>query len=148
MVGSSKRALALLLLGLLGFATAAAPLQRPAPLTGRELYRRAVPGIAWALTADQGKGTAWVVDRERRWLLTNYHVVGTSRSVELLFPLFHGGQPIADRTYYLQNREELKQAGHLTSARVLLRDPDLDLALLQAERLPAGVVALPLTAAP
>src|SRR5262249_14549325 len=77
-----------------------------------------------------------------------YHVAGTSRTVELLFPLFRAGQPIADRTWYLQNRAELQQSGHLTSARVLLRDPERDLALLQADRLPPGVNALPLAATP
>ncbi len=184
MAGSSKRALGLLLLGLLGICAAAKPLHtsperqrrdagtipslalracggiplhQPGPLTGRELYRRAVPGLAWALAADHGKGTAWLVDRQNRWLITNYHVVGTSKTVELLFPVFqsarptssaNAGQPIADRDHYLQNRDELQRTGCLTSARVLQRDPDLDLALLQADRLPASATALSLASSP
>ncbi len=144
--GLCKRALVLLLLGLVGVGYAAAPLQRSPTLAGRELYRRTAPGIGWVLAAGQGKGTGFLVDRERRWLLTNYHVVGENATAEVLFPVFRDGQPIAERNYYLQNRDQLQQSGHLSSARVLHRDPDHDLALLQADRLPATAVALPLAA--
>src|SRR5262249_11735235 len=55
-------------------------------------------------------------------------------------------KPIAERTYYRDNRDLLRESGHLVTGRVLRRDRDCDLALLELTALPDGAAELPLAA--
>jgi len=148
MTSSALRSLLPWLL-LLGGVLAAGPVLGPAlaPLPGREVYRRVLPGVAWVHAPDRGKGSGWLIDRDRRWLITSYHVVGENKSAEVFFPVFRQDQPIADRDYYHEHRAELVKSGHLVSGKVLQRDPDRDLALIELETLPPEVVQLLLAAA-
>jgi tetratricopeptide (TPR) repeat protein len=147
MTSSALRSLLPWLLLLAGV-LAAGPVLTPvlAPLPGREVYRRVLPGVGWVHAPDRGKGSGWLVDRGRRWLVTSYHVVGDNKSVEVFFPVFRQGQAIADRDHYLQHRPELLKSRHVVSGKVLQRDPDRDLALVELEALPAGAVEMPLAA--
>jgi len=130
---------------LIGAASAGSALQTgPVGLPPRELYLQSLPAVAWIFATDKGKGTGWVVDAKRRWLITNYHVVGDNATAEVQFPVLRDGRPITDRGSYLQNRTELQKSGHFLQARVLRRERDVDLALLELERLPEGTPALPL----
>ena len=67
-----------------------------------ELYRNLLRSTAWVVT-DSGSGTAWVLDRARGLLITNFHVVldteryGLESSVVVVFPLFENGAPVAER---------------------------------------------------
>ena len=58
--------------------------------------RRSLPAVGWVHATDKGKGTGWVVDAKRRYLITNYHVVGENATAEVQFPVLHNGQPIID----------------------------------------------------
>src|SRR5262249_21777797 len=98
--------------------------------------------VAWVHAADKGKGTGFLVDRERRWLITAYHVVGDNKTAEVVFPVFHDRVPQSERDYYLQHRAQLQAGGQLVQGRVVLSDRDRDLALLELERLPTGATAL------
>jgi tetratricopeptide (TPR) repeat protein/S1-C subfamily serine protease len=113
---------------------------RGGPLSGAEVYRRALPGVAWIEAAGQGRGTGWLLDRSRRWLVTCYHLVGENKTAEVIFPVRRNGAWVVERDYYLRHRDALKRSGHLTSAKVLIRRPESDLALLQLDVLPADAV--------
>jgi S1-C subfamily serine protease/tetratricopeptide (TPR) repeat protein len=136
------RGLVALLLALAGVC-AAVPVPRPAgPLPGAELYRRTRAATAWVLAAGQGKGTGWVVDHERRWLVTCYHVVGENETCHVVFPWVRGKTVVGPRHQYLEHMPELERRGIAVRGTVLRRSKDSDLALVELAALPAGVPAL------
>jgi S1-C subfamily serine protease len=101
-------------------------------------YRRTLRATAWVLTRESS-GTGFVVDRSRRWMVTNCHVVKTNSVVNVVFPVWKGGELVDDREYYWQNWQALAIPG-----RVIHRDPSRDLALIELRRLPRNAPALPL----
>src|SRR5437588_7020711 len=110
-----------LLAGILG-AVENHPASAPPP-SPPELYRRVVHGVAWVQAAGAGKGAGWVVDRERRWLVTCVHVVGDSDTVDVIFPVSEKGQIVAARAWYLEQYPRLQADGHAVRGRVLRREP-------------------------
>jgi tetratricopeptide (TPR) repeat protein len=108
-------------------------------LSGAEVYRRTLRGVAWVLAPDAGKGTGWVLDRSHRLLVTCAHVVGDNKTVDVVFPCVRDGAVVADRGYYYEHMEDVRVRG-----RVLKRNPGVDLALLQLDSLPDAAAALPL----
>lgn len=104
----------------------------------RKIYRQAVQATALVRvkTADNksGFGTAWVVNRQKGLLITNYHVVESASQVQVLFPIIRGGRVVADKDLY-KNEKPL-------TACVLATDPRCDLAILQLPKLPEGVAEL------
>jgi len=129
--------------GLLLLATFA-PVAPAADLTPADLYQRTLHATAWIITPTKGKGTGWVIDRGRRWLITNFHVVADHETVDVLFPTRRDGRVITDRTYYIQNLRELRRSGRAVSGRVLRKDPARDLALVELDSLPDDAAALKL----
>ena len=111
------------------------------PLAGADLYSRTLQGVA-LVVAPKGQGTAWVVDRERRLLVTNFHVVAadadeSADEVMLVFPEYKDGDVIAERDNYLGDL-----LNKTVTAKVVQADENRDLALLQAESLPDTAQAL------
>lgn len=83
-------------------------------------------------------GTAWVLDREQRILVTNDHVAnaaahddayGEVAEIELIFPEYKNGRVIHDARHYKRFATPIK-------AKVIYGDKQRDLAILQAESLP------------
>ncbi|MCS6865943.1 MAG: trypsin-like peptidase domain-containing protein [Gemmataceae bacterium] len=122
--------------------TASAAPQQPAD-TGTTVYRKVVPSTVW-IHSDRGRGktatgSGSLVDKGRRLVLTNYHVVGDVKTATVYFPAFEGHKIIPERQYYLDRAAQLGIAGQVVEI-----DKEADLALIRLERLPAGVAALPL----
>src|SRR4051794_23955270 len=111
---------------------------------GVEVHARLLKSTAWVRTTTEGVGTGWVVDAKRRWLVTNLHVVGDQDRVEAIFPVERDGRVVAERQYYLENQAALHEQGRAVKGKVILRRPASDLALVELEKLPEGIVALPL----
>lgn len=87
----------------------------------------------------EGRGTGWIVDRDRGRIVTSYHVVGDAKGVDLLFPIWEDGKLVADRGRYERDFNALRQRG-----RVVRRDSKRDLALIECEHLPTFARALTL----
>jgi S1-C subfamily serine protease/Tfp pilus assembly protein PilF len=134
----------LLLVGLVS----AGPSLRPGPvvLSGADIYRQALPAVAWVHAADRGKGTGFVIDRSRRWLVTGYHVVGENATVDVFFPVFRQGVLVTERSFYFENVTGLQKSRHVVQGKVLRRERDTDLALVELDALPVGTGELPLAA--
>jgi S1-C subfamily serine protease len=100
-----------------------------------------IPGFpgGGGATLVTSSGTGSLIDVKYRLVVTNCHVVGDADSVVLYFPERVGGKLVA-------KRDEYKRKPGLPG-RVVLRDERVDLALVQLDRLPAGVRALPLSKA-
>ncbi len=118
---------------------------RAAAKAPRLVYKQVLRATAWVQVSVKGQetstGTAWVVDRSRKLLITNFHVVAVqgraARTVRVVFPMYHKGRVVAEKVYYRQNSRAVP-------ARVLVSDPGRDLAVLQVARLPRGAAALKL----
>lgn len=126
---------AILVMLLAGWSAAAAAVEP------REIYRQTARGTALVRVKAGEKsrsGTAWVVNRERRLLITNHHVVDEASRVQVLLPMIRGGRVLGDRDFYTQ--------GMAVPARVLTSNPRCDLAILQLAKLPEEVLELKLAA--
>src|SRR5262249_11410696 len=86
-------------------------------------------------------GTGWIANVDKKWLITNYHIVGDAKTVEVVFPQFRDRKLVSTRAEYLREFNRWKIDG-----RVLRRDPQRDLALVELASLPVGSQALPLAA--
>jgi serine protease Do len=102
------------------------------------VYQQTLKG-AVLIDTNNGRGSGWVIDAERRLIVTNHHVVGKARRITVFFPKFDGGELVTRFATYLDGDDEIK-------GRLLLSDPKKDLAIIQVERLPESVKALKLAA--
>ena len=99
-----------------------------------------------------GSGTGWVADRERRLLVTNYHVVADDRTggvldeVDVYFPAYRDGKLIAEKSYYQEHQQQLALEGRLMKGRVVDANGSIDLAIVQVPKLPDDVTAVRLAA--
>lgn len=84
-----------------------------------------------------GTGTGWIVDKERRLVVTNQHVVETQPTAKIVFPKFEKQK--------LQTNIDKYPESDAIDAVILDSDPDFDLALLQLESLPETARVLKLT---
>lgn len=92
---------------------------------------------------EHSMGSGWVIDADRRLVITNHHVVGDANRVEVVFPEVHDGLPVQEMAYYYDLLED-----HPIRARVIDSDPKRDLALIQLDSLPEGTTALKLASGP
>jgi len=104
-------------------------------LSKEEIARRLKFSTCWI--TDGVHGTGWVVDARQRLVVTNYHVVENMRQIRVYFPVQTDGEWVNDPDYY---RNQVKPI----DAKLIHADDDADLAVIQLERLPERIVALPL----
>src|SRR5207244_5321938 len=96
---------------------------------------------AWVRAENDGAGAGFVVDAEKKLLVTCRHVVADRAKVDVIFPWVRGGELVTDRAQYLRNRLHLRELGLLVTGKVLKTSDELDLALVELESLPPGVKA-------
>lgn len=109
-----------------------------------KVYEDALQSTTWVLTKAGGKtssGTGVLIDAEKRIVVTNFHVVGEARSAIIFFPAMQDGKPNVTRKHYVDNVRTLGIRG-----RVMGVDRKRDLALVQLDKLPEGVKAIPMAA--
>ena len=116
----------------------------PRGLTGEQVYERLLRSAVFIVTPDGKLGSGSVVDRGRKLVVTNYHVVrGNSRAV-VLFPAYdERRQLITSTEHYNANAKTIGIAG-----KVLDVSPLKDLALIELEQVQDATLSLPLAAAP
>jgi S1-C subfamily serine protease/lipoprotein NlpI len=126
-------------------------LAAPAPaadLTPAEVYRHTLRATAWVVTPAKGKGTGWVIDRHRKLLVTNLHVVADADAVDVIFPAYRDDRLITERRYYTENLRELQRGGRAVSGCVRRTDAARDLALVELDAVPEDVSELALATVP
>jgi hypothetical protein len=110
---------------------------------GSQVYQGVLKSIAWIQSPrGQGKlatGTGSLVDKQKRLVLTNYHVVGDGDRVTVMFPIHERGKLIAEREQYLSR---IRAEG--IRGEVVARDRRRDMALIKLDHLPDGVVPISL----
>jgi S1-C subfamily serine protease len=109
-----------------------------------ELYDKCVKSSVFIVTPlKQGMamGSGSLIDAEKRYVLTNYHVVDEVDQVYVQFPVQNkDGSLMTNKKAYI----ERIPAGQSLKGKVLYRDKTRDLAILQLDKLPPGTKALPL----
>lgn len=129
-------------------AHAQAPPTAPPPdekSEGAKVYKKAVPSVVWIhsrRSAGLATGSGSLVDKDKRLVLTNYHVVLDTPAAKVFFPHFRDGQPVAEKDYYRDRAKRLA-----VDARVIAVDKKADLAVLRLDSLPDDTEAIPLAAA-
>jgi S1-C subfamily serine protease len=121
------------------------PQQTPTPLSGTEIFNRVVRSTAWIVVAGKvSMGTGALIDKEKGRLLTAYHVVlgHENQEIFVFFPAFYDGKLIEKREHYTSWNYPYQDFIHVK--RIVKKSPEHDLALLELERVPEGVSALPL----
>jgi hypothetical protein len=123
----------------------AQPEQNPAAEAGVSVYRKVLPSTVW-VHSDRGggkraTGSGAIIDRGRRLVLTNYHVVGNVKKSTVFFPAFEKNRVVPERQYYLDRAKRLGIPGEVVEL-----DKEADLALIRIDRVPDGVKALPIAA--
>ncbi len=109
---------------------------------GAKVYKGAAPSTVWIhSTRDKGlaTGSGTLIDKERRLVLTNYHVVQENPNAKVFFAVLRDGQPVSEKQYYLDRARRLSIPG-----KVILFNKKADLALIQLDSLPDKVEAVPL----
>jgi S1-C subfamily serine protease len=104
----------------------------------RALYARTVRSAAWISTS-KSWGSGSLVDRKRKLVVTNYHLVKKDDTVDVVFPAYDDGELVTERDYYIKKLQALAYRG-----KVIRREPGRDLAVIQLQKLPDGVPALKL----
>jgi S1-C subfamily serine protease len=135
-----RRSLAFGMCGLLlTFTTNNVSAQTPSPL---------LASCAWVRAENDGAGAGFVIDTDKKLLVTCRHLVAERAKVDVIFPWFRDGELVTDRRDYLGNRIQLRELGLLVTGKVLKTSDELDLALVQLETLPKGVRAATLALTP
>jgi tetratricopeptide (TPR) repeat protein len=107
-------------------------------LSSKQVYDKALHATCWVVVG-QAWGTGWVLDKDKRLIVTNEHVIHGSDSAEIYFPVKENAKLVRDPDHYRQKVKVIK-------AKVLDRDGVRDLALLQLDSIPADVVPAKLAA--
>lgn len=103
------------------------------------VYQAAIETCAWVRASGEASATGFLVDAQRRWLITARHAVAEAKTVEVFFPWWQERELVTSRQEYLANRDRLRSLGVLTRGRVLRMSDEKDLALLELDSLPSVV---------
>ncbi len=111
---------------------------------GVTVYRQVLRSSVWIHSERGGgreaRGSGSLVDKGRRLVLTNYHVVGDVKKATVFFPSYGlDKKVIPERKFYLDRTEKLGIPGEVVEI-----DKEGDLALIRIDRIPDGVVELTL----
>lgn len=101
-----------------------------------QIYRKLLQSSVWVVQ-DEATGSGVLIDKEQRLILTNQHVVGNANRVSVFFPAYRDSGFHAERSYYLERLDDLAVSG-----RVLARDRQRDLALVQIDEVPDRAVQI------
>ncbi len=115
----------------------------------RDLYRQGLRSFALVQTAaGEKRASGWIVDRERRLLLTTADAVGRYEKADATFPLTQADGVLAEYAFYRDQQPLLKNKGYRVNGVVLHVDLRRNLALVELSSLPDDVTAAHLASVP
>jgi serine protease Do len=138
MLSSQKiiRSLTLLLLVIFGTASSAK--------ANNEVFKSTLKSTCWVIAkTDEGTftGTGVVVDKEKKYVITNAHVVGKAKKVTIMFPEYEDGKLINAKKKYIDKVDKNGIKGRVYEA-----NPTVDLALIVLKSLPENIPAIKMAA--
>src|SRR5262249_10990161 len=81
-----------------------------------------------------GSGTGWILDAQRKLIVTNYHVASEG-TCKVYFPIFQNGKIVSDPKRYAKKG---------VRGKVIDSDPKIDLSIVEVESIPDFMRPLPL----
>lgn len=111
-------------------------------LTGDQIYDQLLKStvLVWRTVPDGAiTGTGALIDLENRYVITNFHVVGEAKYVNVNFPEYG-----RDGKEVINNKEHYFKSSQTIPGEVIKPRKHCDLALIQLRRLPDGVEPLKL----
>lgn len=105
-----------------------------------EIYQKTLKSTCWVISkTDEGTftGTGVVVDKEKKYVITNAHVVGSARKVTIMFPEYEKEDVLNDKKSYIDKMDEKGIKG-----RVYAANPTVDLALIVLKEIPDNVTEI------
>lgn len=109
----------------------------PAVLGPEEVYRQQLHSSAY-IEVGGGSGSGCLIDRERKLVLTAYHVIASGGQILVVFPKFKDGKPVSQFTDY--------DKSEVYPAKIWKSDPAKDLAILELDKVPDHIRVLPIAA--
>ena len=118
----------------------------PTSDSGTTVYQKVLRSTVW-VHSERSRGTATgtgsLIDKGRRLVLTNYHVVGDVKRATVYFPAFENNKAVSEKAYYTSRSGRLGIPGDVVEL-----DKGADLALVRVDRLPEGAMEISLGASP
>jgi|GEM_PF-1498373 len=108
-------------------------------LPEQTIYNQAMPSVVWINTIEgnwRGKGSGVLIDKKRRLIVTNEHVIRNAESIDVFFPWRdENGKLNKDEDFYFKNREWLENQGYVSRGRVIVQHVRNDIAIIQLAQL-------------
>lgn len=102
-----------------------------------QIYDDTIRAVMWIVNRDSSEGSGVLLDKESKLAVTNAHVTDTSHVVHVFFPAPNAsGQLMTERNFYTEHYDVLEQLGYYTKGRVVAKNVEADLAIIQLEGLP------------
>ena len=117
-------------------------------LSPKEIKDDSTHYVVWIVVeTDSGtsSGSGVLINKDARIVVTNEHIPKNEKEVLVFFAVRDSsGDIIRARPFYKnkEHRSTLKRLGYITRGRVIAKDPDPDLALVELDGLPATARAL------
>lgn len=108
----------------------------------QKVYQQVRQSSVWIVNG-RSSGSGVVVDVTRRLVVTNKHVVGSSRRVLAFAPVKKKDGKLWTRSEYLKNKSHLIGRRLATYGRVIAESSSKDLAIVQLNIMPRGLKAIP-----
>jgi S1-C subfamily serine protease len=105
-------------------------------LANENVYDKTLQSTAWILGATS-TGTGVLVDEDKKLILTNCHVTQGQEKIHVVFPVMNSDRAESDGEFYLNDLDKYGTVGTVVAC-----DKLRDIAIIQVEELPAGVVEI------
>ncbi len=115
---------------------------RPADLPAQQIYDQAINAVVWIVTEGGNSistGSGVLIDKDRKFIVTNQHVIDNADRVYVLFPYRDQNERLRkDLDFYQNNVEWLVDNNYATGeTRVIAQNVENDLAIVQLDWLPS-----------
>ena len=110
-------------------------------LPAKRIHDRAMSSVVWIETFDNndsylGKGSGVLIDKERRLVVTNEHVIRGAADIYVFFPWKdQNGNLNRKEDFYFENWGWLENRRYASQARVISQDVRNDVAIIQLDQL-------------
>ena len=109
-------------------------------LLGRQIYAQAMDSVVWIQTITRngsfGKGSGVLIDKDRRLIVTNEHVIRGATDIYVFFP-WRDQQGVLNKKedFYFENLDWLADRDYVSNGRVVAQHVRNDLAIVQLDQL-------------
>ena len=106
------------------------------PLRAEDIYDQAIHSVVW-IHAGEFTGSGVLIDRRRKLVVTNRHVIANTVWVDVFFPYKQNASVNKDINFYTGKKAFLERNRYLTKGKVIAANARTDLAIVQLVQIPA-----------